>query len=166
MLAYPAAFRPASPRKGLHVHHLKLLGALFGAALFVSLSACGPEPVECGDGIVSPGEACDDGNDNAADECVQCQIARCGDGVVQPGVEACDDGNTVETDGCRFDCTLPQCGDGIAQEGEACDGAALRGESCESAGFTGGTLACAANCAAFDTTACCGDGVIWGQRGV
>jgi cysteine-rich repeat protein len=36
----------------------------------------------------------------------------CGDGVVQAD-EACDDGNEVDTDDCRNDCTLPRCGDGV-----------------------------------------------------
>jgi cysteine-rich repeat protein len=36
----------------------------------------------------------------------------CGDGRQDAG-EACDDGNGVDTDGCRNNCTLPVCGDGI-----------------------------------------------------
>lgn len=35
----------------------------------------------------------------------------CGNGIVEPG-EACDDGNRVDNDFCRNDCTLPRCGDG------------------------------------------------------
>ena len=34
--------------------------------------------------------------------------ARCGNGIVEPG-EECDDGNTVDTDDCRNDCTRPLC---------------------------------------------------------
>ena len=33
--------------------------------------------------------------------------ASCGDGFVQMGVEQCDDGNEVDNDGCKNDCTLP-----------------------------------------------------------
>jgi len=33
---------------------------------------------------------------------------RCGDGIVEPG-EACDDGNSVDTDDCRNDCSGPFC---------------------------------------------------------
>ena len=35
-------------------------------------------------------------------------VAACGDGVVQDGVEECDDGNDIDTDGCRNDCTVAQ----------------------------------------------------------
>ena len=34
--------------------------------------------------------------------------ARCGNGIVEPG-EECDDGNTVDTDDCRSNCTRPLC---------------------------------------------------------
>src|SRR5439155_1175611 len=33
---------------------------------------------------------------------------RCGNGIVEPG-EECDDGNAVDTDDCRNDCTRPIC---------------------------------------------------------
>lgn len=37
----------------------------------------------CGDGIVDPGEACDDGNLDDTDACTQaCALAACGDGIV------------------------------------------------------------------------------------
>ncbi len=44
----------------------------------------------------------------------------CGDGNLDPG-EECDDGNDVDDDACRNDCTLPSCGDGIVDAGEECD---------------------------------------------
>lgn len=49
-----------------------------------------------------------------------------------------------------------ECGDGIVGEGEVCDGADLTGKSCAEvdAAFIGGTLACAADCGAFDTAKC------------
>ncbi len=47
----------------------------------------------CGDGILDPGEECDDGNDDDTDGCTnRCFFAKCGDGVVHAGVEACDAG--------------------------------------------------------------------------
>ena len=56
------------------------------------------------------------------------------------------------------------CGDDIAQWPEQCDGLDLRGSDCTDFGFTGGTLACMANCT-FDTSNCtgepvCGDDII------
>ena len=83
-------------------------------------------------------EACDDGNENNQDACLNsCAIARCGDGVVrtdlpqgQLGYEACDDGNGVDTDACRNTCEVASCGDGVVRtditdpnnaDYEACD---------------------------------------------
>ena len=51
---------------------------------------------------------------------VEVDHERCGNGIVD-GHEACDDGNGVEGDGCRSDCTLPRCGDGLVDSGEECD---------------------------------------------
>jgi hypothetical protein len=54
-------------------------------------------------------------------------------------------------------CGLPACavcGNGVVDAGETCDGAALAGEDCITQGFDGGTLACAANCLAYDTATC------------
>ena len=60
----------------------------------------------------------------------------------------------------------PVCGDGIVSAPEVCDGPALGGKDCTTVpgGFVRGTLACAADCAAFDTAGCagpaCGDGTV------
>ncbi len=88
----------------------------------------------CGDGVLDPGEACDDGDDDDSDECLStCEPARCGDGAVQVGVETCDDGNTVDDDGCSNACALATCGDGELQPGEACDDGDLDdGDECPS----------------------------------
>ena len=76
----------------------------------------------CGDGVLDPGEECDEGAENSdllPDACrTNCQSARCGDGVVDGG-EACDDGdlNQEYAPGtCRTTCVEPTCG-----AGEACD---------------------------------------------
>ncbi|MDC0721437.1 fibrinogen-like YCDxxxxGGGW domain-containing protein [Nannocystis bainbridge] len=104
----------------------------------------GPPPV-CGDGQVEGDEACDDGNDDNTDTCVEgCQNASCGDGFVGPG-EACDDGNEVDADDCNNDCAPASCGDGAIQVGEACDD-----------GNAIDTDACLSTCAA----ASCGDGFV------
>jgi cysteine-rich repeat protein len=57
--------------------------------------------------------------------------AVCGDGRVDPG-ERCDDGNRIDTDRCRNDCTLARCGDGVVRMGvEECDdGNTAAGDGC------------------------------------
>lgn len=76
---------------------------------------------ECGNGILEPGEECDDANDDNNDNCLNsCEEATCGDGYQGPG-EGCDDGNTIDDDACSNDCSLPTCGDGLVQTGEECD---------------------------------------------
>ncbi len=75
----------------------------------------------CGDGVIDPGEDCDDGNDIADDGCSNlCLRPQCGDGVRQAG-EECDDGNEDDTDGCLTGCVLPSCGDGIVSTFERTD---------------------------------------------
>ena len=120
----------------------------------VFLAACGRTELygahatvtACGNGIVDPGEACDDGNTIATDLCLPwCERARCGDGLVFVGVEQCDDGNDDETDGCTTRCGPPGCGDGILQAGEVCDD-----------GNNDETDACLPSC----LPARCGDGLL------
>jgi cysteine-rich repeat protein len=61
----------------------------------------------CGDGILDPGEACDDGNVVASDTCTaDCRFATCGDGIVAL-TESCDDGNVEDGDTCPASCQLP-----------------------------------------------------------
>jgi fibro-slime domain-containing protein len=111
----------------------------------------------CGDGMIGPGELCDDGNMTSGDGCSStCQIETgftcmtpgqpcvlimlCGNGVID-GQEACDDGNTVAGDGCSPACQVETgwqcpiagsscttiCGDGIVVGREQCDLGALNG---------------------------------------
>ena len=97
----------------------------------VKRSICVPR---CGDGIVSGGEECDDGdgknNDSAYGGCTtKCKFGPfCGDGVVTEGKEQCDQGKKNGSDlgptGCTFGCTIPHvCGDGVldTDKGEQCD---------------------------------------------
>ncbi|XP_006883389.1 PREDICTED: acetylcholinesterase collagenic tail peptide isoform X2 [Elephantulus edwardii] len=44
----------------------------------------------CGDGVLQPGEQCDDGNNDTGDDCISCHRAYCGDGFRHVGVEDCD----------------------------------------------------------------------------
>jgi cysteine-rich repeat protein len=84
---------------------------------------CAPElPGFCGDGVVGPGETCDDGPENGPGEACNagCLLNVCGDGDKGPG-EACDDGDVMSGDGCSSACALEDCGDGVLDPGEACD---------------------------------------------
>jgi len=85
----------------------------------------------CGDGILDPGEGCDDGVDNAIyAACTDaCQPNICGDHKVHIGIETCDEGSeNVDTGYCRSDCQLATCGDGFLFAAlEACDAGQANG---------------------------------------
>ena len=50
-----------------------------------------PDAAACGNGVVDPGEECDDANTNDNDECTNhCFFPRCGDGTVWHALEDCD----------------------------------------------------------------------------
>lgn len=95
---------------------------------------------ECGDGIVTRFEICDDGvNDGSYGSCTADCLGtgpRCGDNVVQASEgEQCDDGSNVGGYGrCQPRCLLgPRCGDSIIQSasGEQCDdGNVIEGDGC------------------------------------
>ena len=131
----------------------------------------------CGDGVVGPGEECDDGNAIDTDACTNgCQAARCGDGIVGPS-EQCDDGNTNPNDTCRNDCrtnvcgdqvvnpTTEQCDDGNQVDTDGCtnqcklprcgDGIVQTGEQCDD-GNQVNDDACNNSCG----IARCGDGIV------
>ncbi|MFT3692693.1 MAG: DUF4215 domain-containing protein [Kofleriaceae bacterium] len=95
-------------------------------------------PPTCGNGIVDPGEACDDGNNVSGDECPLNCTHSCGDGVVDPG-EDCDDGNNISGDGCPFDCSR-HCGDGVLDPGEECDGSPGCSATCQVADHCGNRI--------------------------
>ena len=94
--------------------------------------------VWCGNGVVDPGEECDDGPDNSdtePDACrSDCRLPWCGDDVVDTG-EECDTGpdkSDTEPDACRTDCRQSWCGDGVVDAGEECDdGNAQSGYGCD-----------------------------------
>ena len=93
----------------------------------------GPPPATCGNGVLDPGEQCDQGAMNAAnaygpDKCTNnCRTAPfCGDGRETNG-EQCDDGAmNSDTAYGRNSCTKacrngPFCGDRMKQPNEECD---------------------------------------------
>jgi len=124
----------------------------WGVATFTDLG------VVCGDGVISEGELCDDGDANS-DTVVgacrsNCLPARCGDGVVDTG-EACDDGaanSDTVADACRTTCVEPACGDSVVDDGEACDDGAANSDTAADA--------CRTDCA----LPVCGDGVVDGDE--
>ena len=92
---------------------------------------------DCGDGVLDPGEACDDGNTNDCDGCKgDCSRLDdiCGDNIAECG-EVCDGTDDAACPGqCQADCTcpadgcppcfcviLPSCGNGAMDAGEDCD---------------------------------------------
>jgi cysteine-rich repeat protein len=96
----------------------------------------------CGNGVVDPGEMCDDGNTVSGDGCRgDCmKIEMCGDGVIDVG-EECDN-----TTSCEPNCTLPRCGNGILDPGEVCDdGNTMSGDGCN---------------ASCSSTESCGNGIL------
>ncbi|MDA0376018.1 MAG: DUF4215 domain-containing protein [bacterium] len=117
-------------------------------------ATCGPTAECCTSGgeLGMSGTACGTGftcetNGNVSGTCVA-NAAVCGNGTEETG-EECDDGNTVDTDACKNDCTEPppvaSCGNGTKEGSEECDD-----------GNTVQTDACTNGC----LDAVCGDGKI------
>ncbi len=76
-------------------------------------------------------------------QCTSGGVPVCGDSMVE-GNEECDDGNLLDGDGCRSDCTQELCGDGVDDPQEQCDD-----------GNNNGGDGCRADC----TLEICGDGI-------
>ncbi len=89
----------------------------FGNCTF-NLNDCSDAPAEyCGNGVLDPGEECDDGNRSNSDDCSEfCKIIP------------------------------PTCGLGGIDPGETCDGTDLGGETCQSQGYQDGVLYCGDDC--------------------
>lgn len=84
----------------------------------------------CGDGILTGGEACDDGNKRDGDGCSpSCTTEECGNGTIEQG-ETCDDGEIVSGDGCNEICAVETCGNKILDLGEECDTGTADTEGC------------------------------------
>ena len=78
---------------------IRTASAISILGLALALTACGPSEEDpdkgtggsggavvpvCGNQVVEPGEACDDGNEVETDECTnRCKAAKCGDGLIQ-----------------------------------------------------------------------------------
>ncbi len=118
------------------------------ASCIVDASQC-VSPI-CGDGDIEGNEVCE-GEDLGGAVCADLVDAVSGPYV--GGELSCGDGcRTFDVSQCR----LPICGDGVVEGAELCDGDDVVGATCASAApgqFTRGTLACAAGCRSFDTSA-------------
>ena len=144
------------------------------------------QPQPCGNGLLDPGEECDDGNKMVGDGCnAICQIecswscgscglrgpcvvfAVCGEGRID-SPEACDDGNRVGGDGCAADCATIEAGWRCPAAGRPCvptcgDGRIVGPETCDD----GNTIAgdgCSDVCLVEPSAARCGDGVVEGAE--
>jgi len=175
---------------------LNLLGGAGGTATLILCPGCDSDaaaPPGCGDGMLTPDEACDDGNTISGDGCsANClsvevgyscpapakaciAIAVCGDGVVAPS-EECDDHNSIARDGCSATCKY-ELGYKCSGQPSVCtpttcgDGKKEGAETCDD-GNTTPFDGCSAACQGepdcnTDTGACtssCGDGIMLGTE--
>ncbi|MFL5307000.1 MAG: DUF4215 domain-containing protein [Polyangia bacterium] len=130
----------------------------------------------CGNGMLDPGEACDDHNAIGGDGCSRiCQIengwlcqnvgqacvrnAKCNDGIVT-SPEVCDDGNNNSGDGCSADCKTVESGWQCRVPGRACvplcgDGKITGNEKCDD-GNTDSGDGCSATCQLEPGASCSG----------
>jgi len=130
----------------------------------------------CGNGMMDPGESCDDHNTVGGDGCSKiCQIEngwscpnfgsgctrniKCGDGVVA-SPEVCDDGNTNSGDGCSADCKTVESGWQCRVPGHPCvplcgDGKITGTEQCDDGNTMGGD-GCSGTCQLEPGAACTG----------
>jgi fibro-slime domain-containing protein len=123
---------------------------------------CADEP-GCGDGVVDPGEACDDGNSLPGDGCNGvCAVEAnskcpptggpcvstivCGNGKLE-GSEVCDDANQMDGDGCAADCQSKDPDFDCSVPGMLCtdlvvcgDGQVTGNEACDDKGAPNGCL--------------------------
>jgi hypothetical protein len=102
----------------------------------------GPQPIECGNGVVEGTEVCD-GADLGGLDCAMFS------GV---GELSCKPDCTLDTSDCN---AFNMCGDGIVTPPEECDGTNLDGMTCADVtrSSPGGQLTCSG--CLFNTTPCC-----------
>jgi cysteine-rich repeat protein len=140
-------------RRRMGVHFSLAVLALAAAATAIVLYACAGQEASCGNGVLDPGEECDDGNRNNEDGCtVLCRATVCGDGITDRSREQCDDRNTDPGDGCDENCMREDavCGNGTVEDTGSWP------EQCDD-GNTANGDGCSANC--FTEVGSCGDGI-------
>jgi MYXO-CTERM domain-containing protein len=102
-----------------------------------------PPQENCGDGLLSPGEECDEADLNEE---------TCESLGYFGGSLACDQTCRLDVSGCEGQ-PLDICGNGIRENDEECDGEDLGGVDCEELGYAGDGLACGPDCL-YDTGDC------------
>jgi len=107
-------------------------------------SECTSGPAECGNDVQETGEDCD-GADLGGSDCADV-------GNYVGGTLGCTAACVYDTSQCEVD---PNCGNLAIDAGEDCDSTNLAGQTCASipGTWTGGVLACAADCT-WDESAC------------
>jgi len=139
-----------------------VIGAVIALCTGCGDNASDPSSVaSCGDGIVDPGETCDDENRSSGDGCSNdCSSTEtCGNGIVDLG-EACDCGDGSSSPPppcgetlnggviCTLGCTRAGCGNAVADPFEVCDdGNTVAGDGCS------------ADCGSLEV---CGNGILDG----
>jgi fibro-slime domain-containing protein len=142
------------------------VGAMGGAE--DTAGAGGAAPAVCGNGVLEPGELCDDGNtkdgDGCSGDCTEVdpdylctegkacvRVVTCGNGVIE-GDEVCDDGNTKSGDGCSAGCDKIEEGYACVKPGEPCvalpvcgNGVREQGEQCDDGNTKSGD-GCSSKC--------------------
>ncbi len=81
-----------------------------GALLILALSSCNgeDEAPSCGNGLLDPGELCDDGNFDDSDQCTSvCRPPSCDDGIVSGDESDVDCGGSCGPCGQEASCTAP-----------------------------------------------------------
>jgi len=153
---------------------------------------CEEAPPNCGDGLLTSDEACDDAGTVSGDGCaanclvveegyscnppgVPCRLlAICGDGFRSPS-EGCDDGNVAPADGCNELCKLEdnyKCDENIPNvcTPTTCgDGNKEGSESCDDGNalpYDGCSANCRAepDCSGASCVSACGDGLLLGEQ--
>jgi cysteine-rich repeat protein len=102
---------PADLSEGKHQITLTAIdsGGLAASAVVQITIVHAPAPPTCGNGVLDPQEACDDGNVVDGDGCDgDCTVTACGNGI-ETADEECDDGNVLAEDGCSATCTFEPC---------------------------------------------------------
>lgn len=128
--------------------------ALRNLVLYMPQQSC-----NCGNGMLDPGETCDDGASNGlcgfcSNGCKGPYVNTCQDGQVCEA-EPCDDGNYVNTDDCKNTCEINVCGDGVQ------DNQGPATEACDD-GNTANCDGCRGDCSAVETG--CGDTFVCGAE--